>query len=226
MKAYGYIRVSGKSQVEGDGPERQGSAIESFCKAHGLGLIFTFGELAVSGTVEGMDRPQFFKLMQEIESVQGEKPCIVVERLDRLARELMVQEIILRECRERGVQVFSVDQGQLVDIASNDGDPTRKLMRQIMGALAEWEKSALVMKLAKARARKRAETGRCEGPLPYGKKDKSEADVLLFITQRRNMGYTWPEISTALNTLGAKTRTGLEWTARLARMSAHGKEVA
>src|SRR5204863_235004 len=92
----------------------------------------------------------------------------VVERLDRLARDLMVSEFLLKELRIRGIKVFATDQGALIDMANNEGDPTRKLIRQIIAALSEWEKSQLVLKLRVARERKRKQTGRCEGPLPYG----------------------------------------------------------
>jgi len=53
----------------------------------------------------------------------------------------MTQEFLLAECRKRGLKVYSADQGQLIDMAENGGDPTRVLIRQILGALAQWEKN-------------------------------------------------------------------------------------
>lgn len=47
-------------------------------------------------------------------------------------------------------------------------DPTRILVRQMMGAIAQYEKSQIVLKLRGARLRKRAKDGRCEGRKPYG----------------------------------------------------------
>jgi DNA invertase Pin-like site-specific DNA recombinase len=47
-------------------------------------------------------------------------------------------------------------------------DPTRILVRQMMGAVAQYEKSQIVLKLRGARLRKRAKEGRCEGRKPYG----------------------------------------------------------
>ena len=40
------------------------------------------------------------------------------------------------------------------------------MMRQIMGAVSEYDKGMVVLKLAGARMRKRAQTGRCEGRKP------------------------------------------------------------
>jgi hypothetical protein len=47
-------------------------------------------------------------------------------------------------------------------------DPSRKLMRQIFGAIAKYEKTMIVLKLRGARVRMRARISRCEGAKPYG----------------------------------------------------------
>jgi len=41
--------------------------------------------------------------------------------------------------------------------------PTAVLVRQVLGAIAQFEKAGLVAKLAAARKRKRVATGKCEG---------------------------------------------------------------
>ena len=48
----------------------------------------------------------------------------------------------------------------------DESNATANLIRQVLGAVAEFEKTALVGKLRAARARERRETGRCEGPRP------------------------------------------------------------
>lgn len=210
MKAYGYIRVSGAGQVDKDGPERQAAAIAAFCAEQRLPRsAVEFFERGVSGTIEGMDRPEFSRLIAQIEQDGGDA-CIVVERMDRIARDLMVQEFMLKECRERGIKVFAADQGQLIDMASDGGDPTRKLIRQVLGALAEWEKSVLVMKLRKARDRKRAENGHCEGPKPYGS-TQAEREVVTKIL-RWEQYHSIGTIADFLNSDGHKTRSGIPWT--------------
>ena len=47
-------------------------------------------------------------------------------------------------------------------------DPTRTLLRQIVGAVAQYDKASIVSKLRVARQRQREEHGRCEGAKPYG----------------------------------------------------------
>jgi DNA invertase Pin-like site-specific DNA recombinase len=91
---------------------------------------------------------------------------VLVERADRLARDLMVGEIILGEFRALGVSVVAADSG--TDLTVGDDDPTRVLIRQVLGAVAQFEKSVIVAKLRAARLRKRRATGRCEARKPYG----------------------------------------------------------
>jgi DNA invertase Pin-like site-specific DNA recombinase len=51
-----------------------------------------------------------------------------------------------------------------------DQTPTAILIRQVLGAVAQFEKAALVAKLKAARERKKRETGRCEGRKPLAEK--------------------------------------------------------
>lgn len=214
MKAYRYIRVSGRGQLSGDGPERQRDACERFFAHFGLEFAGEFFEKAVSGKREGMDRPAFREMIETHDAhvAQGLTPIgvIVVERMDRLARDLMVSEMLLKECRERGIKVFSCDHEAMIDVASDNGDPTRKLLRQFMGALAEWQKSELVMKLAKARARIRATKGRCEGPLPFGS-TPAERQILDQLIALRESNLTFQRVADFLNESDMKSPTGKTW---------------
>jgi len=89
---------------------------------------------------------------------------VIVERADRLARDLMVQEVIVGQFSKIGARILTADG---VDLTSND-DPTRSLIRQVLGAVAEFEKNVIVLKLRAARERKRARGERVEGVKPYG----------------------------------------------------------
>jgi len=213
--AYGYLRVSGKGQVDGDGPERQRDTVYRFCKSRGLGDPQFFLEAAVSGTVEAMDRPKLVSIFEAIEMMRQIYPtaevCIVVERMDRLARDLIVSELLLKECSDRNIPVYAADQGTLDNQASVEADPTRKVIRQIMGALAEWEKSVIVLKLRKARDRVRAKTGRCEGPLPYGATEPETA-IRNWLVVWREGGNSFGNIANLANMNGWTTRAGQPWT--------------
>src|SRR5688572_22708964 len=161
-QAVSYVRVSGRGQVDGDGPERQRNGIARYAKGAGLTLLEEFSDLGVSGTAELADRPGLAALIDRLES-NGVR-TVIVERADRLARDLMVQEVILGQFAKLGARIVTADG---VDLTSSN-DPTRRLIRQVLGAVAEFEKNVLVLKLRAARERKRARGERVEGVKPYG----------------------------------------------------------
>jgi hypothetical protein len=55
-----------------------------------------------------------------------------------------------------------------VGVAVADEDPTRVLIRQVLWAVSQFEKSVIVAKLRAARMRRRQQTGRCEGRKRFG----------------------------------------------------------
>ncbi len=218
MNIFGYVRVSSLSQIDGDGFPRQVAALEAFCKAHKLEPCALYSEKGVSGTVEGLDRPAFAEMLQCIDDRAGiNQPigAIVVERMDRLARDLMVSEVLLMELRKRGIKVFAADQGVLIDMASDGGDPTRVLIRQIMGALAQWEKSMLVKKLRSAKDRLKAAGKFVEGNYPLGTKPGEQAILDVMLANHPAMNYS--QIANLLNGGACLTRNGKPWSAQNVR---------
>lgn len=204
-RVFGYLRVSGKGQVDGDGFDRQRETIESFCASKGWTVIRWFEEPAVSGTIEGTDRPAFGEMLGLL---GGEFDTVVVERSDRLARDLIVSELIFASAREVGGKIFAADSGQ--ELVEAGADPTRILIRQFMGALAQWEKSVLVKKLRAARDRKRAENGRCEGPLPF-ELTAHGAPVARMIFDSYTSGQSFSQITRELNQRHIPAPGGGKW---------------
>ena len=56
-KAFAYLRVSGKGQVNGDGFPRQLKAIREYAKAHDIRIAKIYREEGVSGTKDMENRP-------------------------------------------------------------------------------------------------------------------------------------------------------------------------
>jgi len=202
-KAHAYLRVSGKGQVEGDGFTRQLKAIREYAAAHDVKLGNVYREEGVSGTKESADRPAWLDLMTALHS-NGVR-VVIIEKLDRLARDLMVQETIIADLRKHGFELVSVAEP---DLMAND--PTRILVRQMMGAVAQYEKSQIVLKLRGARMRKRAKEGRCEGRKPYGHFDGERA-VIQRMNELRKTGMGFDRIAAELNAEGIKPRAGERW---------------
>jgi DNA invertase Pin-like site-specific DNA recombinase len=203
QKAHAYLRVSGKGQVEGDGFTRQLKAIKDYAAAHAIKIVNVYREEGVSGTAESASRPAWTELMTALHA-NGVR-VVIIEKLDRLARDLMVQETIIADLRKNGFELVSVAEP---DLMAND--PTRILVRQMMGAVGQYEKSQIVLKLRGARVRKKATTGRCEGRKPYGFFE-GEAAVLERMKVLRAEGLGFDRIAAKLNEEGVPTRTGKPW---------------
>ncbi len=203
VKAFGYLRVSGKSQLEGDGFDRQLLAIRKYATANNIKLVKVFREEAVSGKNELENRPALIELMEALAS-NGTK-LVLIERLDRLARDLMVQETIIGDLRKRGFEMISVAEPDLLQ-----DDPSRKLMRQIFGAIAEYDRCMIVAKLRGARERMKAKEGRCEGRKPYGTFD-GEAEIVKRMKALRSSGLSFDAVAATLNGEGVKPRTDGAW---------------
>lgn len=202
-KAFAYLRVSGRGQVEGDGFERQLLSIQTYAVSANLKIAKVFREEGVSGTVEGIDRPAWIDMIAAV-MANGVK-TIIIEKLDRLARDLMIQEHIVQDLQRRGITLVSVAEP---DLCSDD--PTRKLLRQIMGAIAEYDKSMIVLKLRGARTRARGRNGRCEGRKAFGH-NEGESDIIFRMQTLRNQGLGYDAIAAKLNTDKIPTRTGAKW---------------
>lgn len=210
-KAVSYLRVSGKGQIDGDGFPRQREAVTRFARAAGYEIVEEFRDEGVSGTKELEAREGLSDLLARIRS-NGVR-VVIVERADRLARDLIVSELILAQLRDLGVKVYAAEGG--AELTVSDDDPTRKLIRQVLGAVAEFEKAVIVSKLRAARMRKRRAEGRCEGRKPYGTKP-GEAETLALIKRLRRKPRGGERLSVAaiaakLNEMGIPTRSGKPW---------------
>jgi hypothetical protein len=101
-------------------------------KSHGV------NDAAVSGADPIDTRPGFAALLDRIEG-NGVR-TVIVEDASRFARELVTQELGILALIKRGVRVLTASGDDLTD----SSDPSRKMMRQIAGSFAEYEKARLV----------------------------------------------------------------------------------
>jgi DNA invertase Pin-like site-specific DNA recombinase len=201
--AYAYLRVSGKGQLEGDGFPRQIAAIKKYAAANDIRIARTFREEGISGMRDLENRPALQELMVALHS-NGTK-LVVVERLDRLARDLMIQESIIADMKRHGFEIVSVAEP---DLCSDD--PSRTLMRQILGAFSQYERAMIVQKLRGARQRIRAKTGHCEGRKRYGSRP-GESEVIERMKAMRATGLAVDKVAAALNAEGLQARSGGQW---------------
>lgn len=202
-RAFAYLRVSGKGQLDGDGFPRQLEAVGNYAAMKGFTIVRVFREEGVSGKNDLEHRPALQELLEAL-TADGIK-VVLIERVDRLARDLMVQETIIADMRKQGLELVSATEP---DLCSDD--PSRKLVRQIFGAIAEYDRAMIVLKLRGARQRIKARLGRCEGKLPFGTHD-GENRTLQRIRELRTLGRSYEQIARTLDSEGLKPRHGESW---------------
>lgn len=209
-KAFAYLRVSGLGQVDGDGFPRQRATIDEYAKTKSVEIVDEFRDEGVSGTNEVADRPGLAEMLVRLES-NGVR-LVLVETASRLARDLMVFEMILRDCRNIGVTVIEcAGWNNLTDEANG----TSVFIRQVLAASAQYEKTMTVQKLRAARDRKKAATGRCEGQKPFGHYPQEVpvlAEMQKLARRRVTPKLSNSEIAAVLNRAGMRNRAGNEWT--------------
>lgn len=168
VKAVAYLRTSSAANVgaDKDSERRQREAIDRFAEAAGYEVVDSYYDAAVSGAEAVTERPGFSSMLERLLS-NGVR-TILVETASRFARDMIVQETGHKMLKARGIDLIAVDSPD-----SFVGDTrTATLIRQVLGAVSEFEKAMLVEKLKGARERKRRETGKKVG----GRKNYGEME--------------------------------------------------
>jgi DNA invertase Pin-like site-specific DNA recombinase len=196
--AVAYYRTSSATNVgvDKDSMKRQKDAVEAYAKRAGLDVVREFYDPAVSGADPIDQRPGFIELLTYLTS-NGAR-TVLVENASRFARDLAVQIAGHDLLLERGIALIPVDAPDYF----TDETPTAVMVRQILGAVSQFEKASLVQKLRKARDRKREETGRCEGRPPVPDHVKREARRLARRNPRTGKKRSLRKIAEELAALG------------------------
>jgi DNA invertase Pin-like site-specific DNA recombinase len=201
-KYLGYIRVSTNGQAQdGYGLAIQEQTIRDWFGDRHRRLTIHRDE-GVSGRI--LDRPGLSGLLRSIER----NDIVVVPRLDRLARDLISQELLLAEIQRQGGKLISCSAAEQPYLEDDTEDPSRRFVRQILGAVSEYERAMVTLRLRGGRRAKRASGGFGGGETPFGWRvadagglevDEREQAVLDFITDAREHGASYAEIATRLN---------------------------
>ncbi|MFO1078003.1 MAG: recombinase family protein [Planctomycetota bacterium] len=222
MKAIGYLRVSTAKQAKEakDGIPRQRAAIRAYCSQKRLELIEEHEDAGVSGTVPMEGREGLSTALQRCSETGA--TVLVIEKADRLGRDLIVSEMAVRAFGEAGVSIVTADTGQ--SLTEADNDPSRKLIRQVLNAVAEHERSALVAKLRAARERKKRNGGHAVGCYRFGEHPERPHEAETMDRIRKLRGIRTGRVQTSLaavaqrlNEEGRASRSGRPWTAAMVR---------
>jgi DNA invertase Pin-like site-specific DNA recombinase len=206
VRAFAYLRTSSASNIgeDKDSGRRQLQAIETYAKRAGVELVGTYNDEAVKGSDPIDTRPGFAAMLEALEA-NGTK-TIVVETANRFARDLMVQEVGFAMLRARGIDLIAADS----PTSFLDDTPTARLIRQVLGAVSEFEKAMLVAKLRGARDRKRRMGMKVEGRKSIAEEKPETVELARKLARARPKGgkRSLREISAALAEAGHTTKTG------------------
>jgi DNA invertase Pin-like site-specific DNA recombinase len=212
VKAIGYTRVSTQEQVHGFGLDVQRQAVRDYCKSHGLALVAMHTDEGLSGS-NGLDTRQ--GLATALAAIERhEAGVLVVYRLDRLARDLVLQETTITRLRAAGASVLSVTEP---DIDSEDG--TRVLVRQILGAVGQYERALIRGRMMSGKAAKVAGGGYGGGRPAFGWRaeggqlirDAGEQQTVALAKALRAEGLSLRQIGARLEGAGHRPKVGQQW---------------
>lgn len=211
IEAIGYMGTSSGTNVgEGKDSElRQRKAIEGYAKSAGMVIVDWFYDKAVRGSDAVMDRPGFVAMLERI--VSNGVRTIIVESPDRFARDLAVQLTGHDHLRKLGVTLIPAT---APDFFTED-TPTAVLVRQVLGAIAQFEKNTTILKLKAARDRKLAAGEKCGGRKSYAERDPDLIKLArqLYRPDPNLRPVSLRKVAAALAAQGKVTPNGLPYSA-------------
>lgn len=203
-----YTRVSGETQAgeDKDGLRRQREACEKAAREMGYQVDEWFEDAGVSGTLGWQDRPAFRAMRHKLRP--GD--IVIVENLDRIARDMMQGLIVYDDFKSNGFRLFTTRREELFN------DPTASLVRDIITRVAAYQREVLVQRTASAKVAKRAQGIRVDGPAPYGQNEDperraEEQRALALMREMAANGATLASIASALHAAGIRPPRSEKW---------------
>ena len=130
--AFAYVRASTQEEVRQGSNERQKATIIQYAKSKGYELDF-FEDRAKSG--KNTQRPDFERMLK---SLDAKPKVVIVAKIDRFARSLSDLLKTLEYLDQNSVGFVSVN-----DSGIDTTTPNGRLLLQILGAFAEFERNMI-----------------------------------------------------------------------------------
>lgn len=140
-----------------DSKLRQEDACRRYAERHGLEIVSEYYDAPVRGTVAIAERPAFTAMLSYM--LGNGARIILVENAGRFARDLVVQITGHDLLKKHGIELVPVDApGYFMEET-----PTAIMVRNILGAVSQFERMSTAERMRKGRERKILLTGRCGG---------------------------------------------------------------
>ena len=152
-----YVRFSPRRNADTcESCEMQLELCRAYCKRKGYEVAGEFEDRALSGGEE--ERPGLWAALEALK--RGD--VLLAYKLDRLARDVYLSELIQRETNKHGATVEAVEGG------TNGDGPEQRMIRQILQAFAEYERKVIVARTKAAMLRHQAAGRRMSARIPFG----------------------------------------------------------
>lgn len=208
----GYCRVSTLEQKADKTIEIQRKEIAVYAMKRGYHIHKFYLDDGVSGTT--LNRVGLQQMLKEIKNPDSPK-IVLFWALSRLARDSVISELIIQQIESAGAIPESVTEPNL-----GSGDPTRVLIRQILGVINQYYKEIIVTTMRGGRYNKAQEGSRGTGKIPLGYRKKHKKLIIdednaftirhIFDLRRRSH-WGLRKIARHLNKIGASTARGGKW---------------
>lgn len=215
IRAVAYLRVSTDRQAEeGFGLEVQRESLRAWAASERVWVRYWAQDEGRSGADELAHRPGLAEAIGLVRARRAD--ALVVARLDRLARKLMLQEYLRSEVLRAGGQLRSAVPIEDLHLREDPGDPTGRLVRQILGAIAEYERDIIRLRMQAGKAAKAASGGYTGGAPPFGWQavgrqlvpHPGEQEVLRRMRRLHRAGVSYRSIARELNERGYPAKRG------------------
>jgi DNA invertase Pin-like site-specific DNA recombinase len=142
----------------------------------------------------------------------------VVRELERLSRDVLVQEQLMRDVWGQGKEVLSTAPSE-ADLRDDPEDPTRRLIRIIIGAVHAHNRDMTVLRMQRGKRRKQQRGGYLEGTARYGyhpvnkelAPDPTEQTIAHHIRRLHRDGLSIRKIADQLNAERIPAKRGGPW---------------
>lgn len=213
MPIYSYLRLSTDENKQSNSFEIQTQVINTFAKENDLEPILE----QFSDTMSGAKLEQRTGLMELLNTIKKDDK-VIVQKLDRLSRDVMQTGWVRTEIARKGAELI------IVDSNGDSNDPMSLLMEQIVTAFADYERKMIKTRIQATMNLKKSKGEKLGGSIPYGYdvvtegktktlvKNSDEQKVISSINRYQKKGMSLRGIATRLNERGIKTKTDKDFT--------------
>lgn len=203
LRAVSYRRVSTTEQAtSGLGLDAQAATIDAAVVARGWApLAASFTDEGVSGKLAPEERPALAEALAMLDA--GDADVLVVAKLDRLTRSMGALSALLERAERARWSLVILDAD--VDTTTAGG----RLVANVLGSVAEWERMVIAERTKAALAAKKAAGVRLGRPVTM------DADTRETVAALRADGLSLAKVSDELNARGLVNGQGRPFTRSL-----------